>query len=224
MGLDLIMYNKREYMEYNGTEYNKITELAYGRKTWAIESYFASRCPYLTTPEDFVFDVPEEAWDEFYTTAINLGFEKFKIWVDVISEYERIGEHMGENMDDEDDNSAEREKKRQENKKLIDEVNEKIAEEEDRLLEIPKEIKDANERLMILSMDYFFFFLRVNHTEAQEIEEWIAQVRIDLKKNIIRKQNRTINNKEIYSYLHDIFGAEVLDLFDIQFHQENDNW
>ena len=122
-----------------------------------------------------------------------------------------------QNMDDENDKSAEREKKRQENKKLIDEVNEKIAEEEDRLLEIPKEIKDANERLMILSMDYFYSKIRVNHTEAQEIEEWIAQVRIDLKKNIIRKQNRTINNKEIYSYLHDIFGAEVLDLFDIQY-------
>ena len=122
-----------------------------------------------------------------------------------------------QNMDDENDNSAEREKKRQENKKLIDEVNEKIAEEEDRLLEMPKEIKDANERLMILSMDYFYSKIRVNHTEAQEIEEWIAQVRIDLKKNIIRKQNRTINNKEIYSYLHDIFGAEVLDLFDIQY-------
>ena len=122
-----------------------------------------------------------------------------------------------QNMDDENDNSAEREKKRQENKKLIDEVNEKIAEEEDRLLEIPKEIKDANERLMILSMDYFYSKIRVNHTEAQEIEEWIAQVRIDLKKNIIRKQNRTINNKEIYSFLHDIFGAEVLDLFDIQY-------
>ena len=122
-----------------------------------------------------------------------------------------------QNMDDENDNSAEREKKRQENKKLIDEVNEKIAEEEDRLLEIPKKIKDANDRLMILSMDYFYSKIRVNHTEAQEIEEWIAQVRIDLKKNIIRKQNRTINNKEIYSYLHDIFGAEVLDLFDIQY-------
>ena len=64
-------------------------------------------------------------------------------------------------------------------------MNEKIAEEEDRLLEIPKEIKDANDRLMILSMDYFYSKIRVNHTEAQEIEEWIAQVRIDLKKNII---------------------------------------
>ena len=86
MGLDLMMYNKREYMKYND-----ITELAYGRKTWAIESYFASRS-YLLIPKEYVFDVPEVAWDEFYTTAINLGFEKFKIWVDVIYEYEYICE------------------------------------------------------------------------------------------------------------------------------------
>lgn len=92
MGLDLVMYNKREYMKYNDIEYNKITELAYGRKTWAIESYFASRS-YPITQEVYLFDVPKEAWDEFYATAINLGFEKFKIWVDVISEYEPICEN-----------------------------------------------------------------------------------------------------------------------------------
>ena len=107
MGLDLMMYNKREYMEYNGAEYDKITELAYGRKTWAIESYFAARS-YPMTQEVYLFDVPKEAWDEFYTTAINLGFEKFKIWVDVIYEYERIGAHMGENMDDEEDYQLEK--------------------------------------------------------------------------------------------------------------------
>ena len=129
----------------------------------------------------------------------------------------QLMDEIVQNMDDDDDDSAEREKKRLENKKLIDEVNEKIDEEEDVLLELPKEIKEVNESLMILSMDYFYSKLRVNQTEAKEIEDWIAQVRIDLKKNIIRKQNRTINNKEIYSYLHDIFGAEVLDLFDIQY-------
>ena len=129
----------------------------------------------------------------------------------------QLMDEIVQNMDGDDNDSAEREKKRLENKKLIDEVNEKINEEEDLLLELPKEIKEVNESLMILSMDYFYSKLRVNQTEAKEIEDWIAQVRIDLKKNIIRKQNRTINNKEIYSYLHDIFGAEVLDLFDIQY-------
>ena len=94
MGLDLMMYNKREYMECN-----KITELAYGRKTWAIETYFASRS-YLLIPREYVYEVPKVAWDEFYTTAINLGFEKFKIWVDVISEYEYICENTEDEEND----------------------------------------------------------------------------------------------------------------------------
>ena len=97
MGLDLMMYNKREYMECN-----KITELAYGRKTWAIETYFASRS-YLLIPREYIYEVPKVAWDEFYATAINLGFEKFKIWVDVISEYE----HICENTEDEENDQLE---------------------------------------------------------------------------------------------------------------------
>ena len=70
---------------------------------------------------------------------------------------------------------------------------------------------------MLLSMDYFYSKLRVNQQEAKEIEDWITQVRIDLKKNIIKKQNREINNREIYAYLHDILGNEVIDIFDIQY-------
>lgn len=94
MGLDLMMCNKREYMEYNN-----VTELAYGRKTWAIETYFASRS-YLLIPREYLYEVPKVAWDEFYTTAINLGFEKFKIWVDVISEYEDICENTEDEEND----------------------------------------------------------------------------------------------------------------------------
>ena len=99
-----------------------------------------------------------------------------------------------------------------------EEIREKKLENcEDRILELPAEIKKTNETLMILSMDYFYEKLRVNHEESKEIEEWITQIRIDLKKNIIRKQNRDINNREIYSYLHDIFGFDVLNIFDIQY-------
>ena len=110
-----------------------------------------------------------------------------------------------------------REKKLEDNKRLIDEINEKLENCEDRILELPAEIKKTNETLMILSMDYFYEKLRVNHEESKEIEEWITQIRIDLKKNIIRKQNRDINNREIYSYLPDIFGFDVLNIFDIQY-------
>lgn len=113
-----------------------------------------------------------------------------------------------------------RERKLEENKRLIDETNQKMEEAEEELLEIPYKIRDINESLMIRSMDYFYEKLRLNQEESREIEKWINQVRVDLKKNIIRKQNCDINNREIYAYLHDMLGAEVLDLFDIQYEKD----
>ena len=113
------------------------------------------------------------------------------------------------------------EKKLEENKRLVDEINEKMETCEEELVDIPYRLRETNDELMICSMDYFYEKLRVNRTESTEIEEWINQVRIDLKKNIIRKQNRDINNREIYAYLHDIFGAEVIDIFDIKYDDES---
>ena len=107
--------------------------------------------------------------------------------------------------------------KRDKDKQLIDEINEKADNIEGELIEIQKNIKVVNDRLMLLSMDYFSEKIEKNKLESKEIDDWIANIRVELKKNVIRKQNRDINNREIYSYLHDIFGAEVLDLFDIEY-------
>ena len=90
------------------------------------------------------------------------------------------------------------------------------SDKEKELLELPQKMKQVNENLMILSMEYFYAKIKINTQESKEIEEWINQVRIDLKKNIIKKQNRDINNREIYAYLHDICGPQVLDLFDVE--------
>ncbi|MCR4945919.1 MAG: hypothetical protein K5929_03110, partial [Lachnospiraceae bacterium] len=56
---------------------------------------------------------------------------------------------------------------------------------------------------------------RTNHAEAKEIGDWIAEVRVELKKNIIRKQNRDINSRQIYNYMHSMFGPQVMDIFDL---------
>ncbi|MBR1391285.1 MAG: hypothetical protein IJ567_07580 [Lachnospiraceae bacterium] len=107
-------------------------------------------------------------------------------------------------------------KKLKEDRRLIDEINEKMEAYEDELLELPKLIQEANRKLMLETMDFSYDRLRTNKEEIDEIGAWINQVRIDLKKNVIKKQNREINNKQIYSYMHDIFGAQVLDIFDIK--------
>ncbi len=115
----------------------------------------------------------------------------------------------------EENSGAIESKKLEEDKRLIDDVNAKIEAAEDELLELPKLIRDKNETLMIATMDFCYDKLRSNMKEADEIAEWISQVRRDLKKNIIKKQNREINNRQIYSYMHDIFGPSVIDLFDL---------
>lgn len=102
-------------------------------------------------------------------------------------------------------------------KQIIDEINERVDSIEEELADTKQRIVEVNERLMLLSMDYFSEKIEKNRQESKEIDEWIANIRVELKKNVIKKQNRDINNREIYSYLHDIFGAEVLDLFDIEY-------
>lgn len=143
-------------------------------------------------------------------------------WKELKRTKSQIMDTIVQNMDDKSGAQKEsvREKKMEESKRLLDDINQKIDNCEDLLLQIPKDLKDTNEKLMLLSMNYFYEKIRINTDEAKEIEEWINQIRVELKKNIIRKQNREINNREIYSYLHDILGPEVLDLFDYEYEKE----
>ena len=38
---------------------------------------------------------------------------------------------------------------------------------------------------------------------------------MELKKNIVRKQEMDIKNHELYSFMHDIFGPDVIEIFDV---------
>ena len=106
-------------------------------------------------------------------------------------------------------------KKVEENKRLIEECNQKLEEYQDRLLDIPSEIDAANKELMLRTMEMCYEVLQVNSNEIEEIGNWISEIRIELKKNIIRKQEKEIKNHELYSYMHDVFGADVVEIFDI---------
>lgn len=108
-------------------------------------------------------------------------------------------------------------KKVEENKRLIEECNQKLEEYQDRLLDIPSEIDAANHELMLRSMEMCYEVLQVNSKEIEEIGAWISEIRIELKKNIIRKQEKEIKNYELYSFMHDIFGAEVIEIFDMKY-------
>jgi len=105
----------------------------------------------------------------------------------------------------------------------MEESKKKIEEIEDRLLELPKQIKIVNEKLMLDTMSFCYEKLRTNSSEIEEISGWITEMRIELKKNLIRKQNREINNREIYVYMNDIFGKDVMNLFDVKYEDYEQN-
>ena len=109
------------------------------------------------------------------------------------------------------------EKKLDDNKRLIEECNQKLEGYEDELLEIPVQIEQANRELMLATMEYCYERMRSNTEDIVEIAKWVAAIREELKANLVKKQEMELYNKQMYSYMHDIFGANVIELFDMKY-------
>jgi seryl-tRNA synthetase len=107
-----------------------------------------------------------------------------------------------------------KEKKLDKNKQYINEINEKINSAMDELADIPYQIKEVNEQLMAESIDICYERLENNKTELGKVSEWIAGIREELKNKILLKQDMEAKNALIYTYMHDILGAEMMELFD----------
>lgn len=105
-------------------------------------------------------------------------------------------------------------------KRLIEECNEKMDDNEEELVDLPRQINQLNNQLMLITMDVCYRKLQQNTKELSEIEEWINGIRRELKKKVVRKQEKEAVINKLYAYMHDIFGAEVIELFDMQYDPE----
>ncbi len=110
------------------------------------------------------------------------------------------------------------EKKIDQHRRLIEECNEKLEEYQDELKELPIEIDKVNRQLMLMTMESCYKTMQLNSMEIKEIDDWVTEIRIELKKRLVEKQEMEQKNQQIYSYMHDVFGAEVLNLFDMTYH------
>ncbi len=110
------------------------------------------------------------------------------------------------------------EKKIDQHKHLIEECNEKLDAYQDELKELPIEIDKVNRQLMLATMENCYKTMQANNHEIKEIDDWVTEIRIELKKRLVEKQEMEQKNQQIYSYMHDVFGAEVLNLFDMTYH------
>ncbi len=107
-------------------------------------------------------------------------------------------------------------KKKDKQQKLLLETKERIEKQSDRLMELPYEIKKANEELLVAGMAYCYDELR-SRTEALEtLTEEINVQREELKEKVAYRVELEESVDATYSLMHDLLGREVMNLFDKQ--------
>lgn len=120
-----------------------------------------------------------------------------------------------------DEIGQEQESKRlKEDRRLISEINEKLRLAHQESEALPGELDAVNEQLMLETMEYCYVKMRAGETEMQEIQRWLEQIREEVKQKAVRRQTVEDKNREMYSYLHDIFGARIIEVFDLKYEKE----
>lgn len=119
-----------------------------------------------------------------------------------------------------DNSTSAQTKKIEEYKQKIEESNEKLEEYEDELLDLPRQIDQLNIQLMLATMEFCYADMQENTEQIQEMAKWVTEIRIELKKRLIKKQEMEQKNHTIYSYMNDVFGADVMDMFDLAYNPE----
>lgn len=125
----------------------------------------------------------------------------------------RLLQDVVDNMES-DGNENARQRKMNRTQKLIQEAKQKLSELEDSELEIPREIKEANLKLLLEFIQVCYGRLHSNREDIELLDRWINEMRVELKKKLVIKQEKEIKNNNIYTYMHDLLGPELIQMFD----------
>lgn len=115
---------------------------------------------------------------------------------------------------------ADVEKAMEHSKQLLEECSGRLKTLEEEHSKLPDEIEEVNYQLMLKTMELCYRRLEENQKEIEDCENWIQDIRVKLRETIIRKQERELSTYELYSYMHNIFGRDVIDIFDMHYNPE----
>ena len=107
-----------------------------------------------------------------------------------------------------------RSRKKKDNQQRLLETNERIQDESDELMEIPSQIKQANEDLLVLGARYLFEQLREHDEILSEVTQNIRELRLELSEKTAFKDELSEKIDNVYSLMHGLFGHDVMNLFD----------
>jgi phage terminase Nu1 subunit (DNA packaging protein) len=176
----------------------------------------------------------DERWNKLFTnTQKSSGIEQYekqlkdlmKEQARLLTEQKTIAVLKKNNMDKIINLTPEVFEKNDENAKIemqlaekeIKRINNRVKTIEDRLNDIPDEIKQVNLRLLEETINVVYFKIRSAGKRVKELEELIDECRAKLKQYIDEKESLAQDDTEIYSYFHDLLGAEELERLDKEY-------
>ena len=125
----------------------------------------------------------------------------------------RLMTNIVDNMSEVDDKDANdlREKKQDVNQRLIRDINGKLDDSKERLMELPYEIMKNNRELLLESMIYGYTIINDNEDKAEELESDIERLSLELEEKTKQKELIDKQTNALYSNLHDMIGAYILE-------------
>ncbi len=125
---------------------------------------------------------------------------------------------LADHYDGKRDEAIEREMDR--HRRLVEECSGRLENLQDDAKDLLDEIDETNYQLMLRTMELCYKRLEENRKEIEYYDDWIKKTREELRQNMILKEERETSTYELYTYMHNIFGRDVIDIFDMHYHPE----
>lgn len=104
--------------------------------------------------------------------------------------------------------------KKDNQQRLMYEINEQIEKESDELMQLPGEIKEANEALMMLGASYCFERLENGDEEINRLKHEIKEIKGILLDKTEEKEELEESMDSAYALMHGLLGHSVMNLYD----------
>ena len=104
--------------------------------------------------------------------------------------------------------------KKQKNSRYIKEINRKFDRYEELKSELPSQIEDVNRELLTESMIQCYKELMTTKESSEQLQETIRTMKDSLKEKVGQREDLEQSINQLYTYMHDIAGFEVIEALD----------
>lgn len=118
-----------------------------------------------------------------------------------------------------EENDSNAKKEMHNSEQLIKKINDRVIKIDEMLEEMPDRLKQANLDLLELTVRVVYFKMRSARKRVEELEKLIGETRDKLKAYIDEKESLSQDDTDIYSYFHDLLGAQELQRLDEHFYR-----